>query len=40
MPVATTGGKIDKADVDAVRIKPHRILSDWNYTLSPASASA
>lgn len=34
-----TGTKVTKADMAAVCIKPHRTLSAWNYTLSPALAS-
>ncbi len=35
-----TGIKINKADFATVRIRPHRTLAAWNYTLSPASSSA
>jgi hypothetical protein len=35
-----TGRKITAADMAVLHLKPHRTLPSWNYTLTPASASA
>ena len=35
-----TGRKITAADMAVLHLKPHRTLPAWNYTLTPASASA
>ena len=35
-----TGRTITAADMAVLHLKPHRTLPSWNYTLTPASASA
>lgn len=34
----STGVKVATADMDRLRLEPHRTLPDWNYTLRPACA--
>ncbi len=34
------GRKITAADMEVLHLKPHHTLPDWNYTLTPATASA
>lgn len=35
-----TGRKITPAEMAVLQLQPHRTLPSWNYTLTPASASA
>ena len=31
-----TGVKITKSQMESLRIRPHKVHSDWNYTLEPS----